>query len=362
MRKKVLKMLALILVLMGMTACGVETSENVEDISDMGATLEGEKDIKDELEVDEQEKTIPIWYMDDEGIKSEEVGILIRKDNGVLDNIEIQMQLFEKHSYNNWSVTYIDESLDEFIANYMECFVTYEKKPEYGTLWNKWEKYEFQNMSFAYGYDERAGKGSGMIVFIENGVMLYSQLADVETYGGPVEYLEKVNVIQMHEEVNEEYLVYALDDVLYCPALGVKVTCEAENNSFEEFSVYCLNAESTASVRISDEREHMGSKNYYMTDADNAQDVVDNFVNGNIDREGNYAIEGTVEKKVADYNYLGRGYWTEGQTRWLWGLWEFEEYTKENYLFYSDDSVWSIKVSYDKGNSYEDYLRIIESF
>lgn len=354
MRKKVLKMLTLIFVLIGTVACGAATSEKVEDVSNLGAVSEEQGKIKDESTTDEQQKSVPIWYMDEEGIKSEELGMFIRKDNGVLDNIEIYVSLYEDRLSNSWNVTYSDESLDEFVANYLDCFVNYENIPEYGMGWDTWEKYEFQNKTFAYGYDDNCVSGGGMIVFIENGVMLYTYFHE----GGPVEYLEEANVIKKYEETNAQYLAYAMDEVLYCPALGLKVTCEDENNSFKEFGVSCFNAESTAYLAICDGREYKGS---YMSDAGNAQDVVDNFVNKNSEREGNFAIDGTVEEKVADYTYLGRGYWAEEQTRWLWGIWEFGEYTDERYLFYSDDSVWSINVSYDKGNSYEDYLKIIES-
>ena len=134
MKKKVLKMLSLILIMVGVTACGAEVSETVENVSDLGAVSDEQGTAKEVLTTDEQPKEKLIWYMDKEGIKSEELGMMIKKDNGELDNLEINMRVFERKAsgQNVWCVTYRDESLDEFMTNYMECFVTYENNRNMG--------------------------------------------------------------------------------------------------------------------------------------------------------------------------------------------------------------------------------------
>lgn len=64
------------------------------------------------------------------------------------------------------------------------------------------------------------------------------------------------------------------------------------------------------------------------------------------------AIEGTVEINLGKCKYLGSG---------VTGQYDWSDNEKEDWLFYSDESTWSITLSYDTGGKYEDYIGIIEN-
>ena len=92
--------------------------------------------------------------------------------------------------------------------------------------------------------------------------------------------------------------------------------------------------------------------------AENAQQVLDNFVTDAVepDEGQNTAaaeIEGTVEKMIGEYSYLGRGITYEDD--WNPGI------KRQRWLFYSDDAEWSIMLECNEDESYEACLAALEN-
>lgn len=357
MRRKIL-LTVLALTLMLVSGCGnreavVETEQETLNAEETGIAenIESEKkegisEFETNQEEIEHEESIPSWYMDSEGIKSDALGLIIRKDNTVFDSLGffVNFGIYTPDASGTggrwdqlvFSCDYYSGDLDDYISEHSNM-----------------EKGEFGDIAYAHG--GIAAPDIEEIVFVGNGVVIYAYISDMGENESLNDYLNRIDLIKAFDESPVNCLAYIADDGLYCPALQIKLSTKESEHNIAQIGVYYCVVNGSVSVSISD--ESVGGKPYYIVDASNAQEVVDMYVEGAIEPDEyktvKYtAIEGTVELNLGEYSYLGRG---------VTGEYDWSDTKEEEWLFYSDELTWSVGVRFEQGNQYEDYICVIES-
>ena len=368
MKRKIMTAILIVVVSFGVMACGTDKPKTVEnpvqevtvenEVEEMptdstavvdvnegeeekeAVSESSETDTKEEMVETKTEEKKPItWYMDEEGLKSDVLGMIIKRENavfeeiGLLENLGVWFgntccqQVFECNYYEGDMESYLAEN------SHMAKDKMGEIEYAYGEEWGDWN-----------------------VVFVGNGVMISTRIwcSDLGNNQNLNDFLSSMNVITEDNEFDKDCLAYLTADGLYCPALGLAFSCEDSKNVVNVIGVSCWKEDYSASIKIDDESaEGMGTM-YYMADTNSAQEVVDKYVEGAIEPNEyktveQAEIEGTVEVKIGKYNFLGRGVTVKN-----------EYFNDEDWLFYSDDATWSVTVSYEAGNHYEDYLSAIE--
>jgi hypothetical protein len=347
MKKKLAIMVITVIMSIGLLACGSKNSDSDAAESEVVPSIEissedkieneeteetgeTEKETDEQLESEaaeivEEEELTPTWYMDEEGIKNDEFGVVIRKDtlNPEYSGLGININDNGQHVFHCY---YYDGDLDSYIEEHNA------------------EKNSRGELSYAY-YVDGSGSG-GTVAFVDNGIMFSATVFD------GINLDEYLDLITSYEETDADYLAYLTDGGLYCPALGLCI-----GNSKDKISnigVNCFFGDWTESaiLSISDESK-TDMPMAYMVDAENAQEVVDKYVENLLTPSEDIAsefsaFEDTVETNIGKFKYLGRGVKNE--------TWDEEEW-----LFYSDEATWSVSLSYKDGKSYEDYIGLIEN-
>ncbi|MGN0326738.1 MAG: hypothetical protein ACI4DW_10525 [Lachnospiraceae bacterium] len=365
--------LACVTILVGLSACGKNASDagentvsdeesaiqaevsetSIQDVGDNGETI---MDMEDEITENAEEKNVekevvPIWYMDAEGFHNDEWGVVIRKDTSIYSCS--QKFLHESIYYKNrdnicelsgWSCGYYEADMDTYLSEHPGM-----------------QKGEYEGITYAFGKTSEIGDDT--VVLIGNGIILSA----VSGRSGEELDTDKINrflsesgVLQPYVGVTEdECLAFLAEDGLYCPALGIKISCNEDTNDLYSGQIELLEFIYQSwtdnyfidliTIRIRDESIQCGIT--YATDTDCAQEVVDNFVEW---RSGYSAIDGTDQVEIGKLNFLGRGrVRTQGT--------EFE-IGEEDWLLYSDQSEWSITFEdIDAGDSYQNYFWIFEN-
>lgn len=362
MKKKLLAILLSAACVLSVAACGAadfetasqieeatteetETAEEVQDAQEDAAsgtelaedteTAETEASEGEEVAADETGEEHPvIWRMDEDGIKNEDLGVLLRRDNGILEELSLNLSMMV--SWKDEDISPIQEfkcyyyagNLDEYIAENSE----YDEK---GILGNECE----------YAYWIRKESNDTQFAFVGNGMVLtmyvgFYSSAELKENVDVNDYLEQVN-LQPCGEFSQDGLAYITDEGLYCPALGISVTYEDGKNEARGHGA-TLSADN-------DELKYLGVSSYRWDGS--AQEIVDSHVNKNLD-DNTAEIEGTVETTIGGYHYLGRGVTNNREWR---GEKNIEEWT-----FVSDDIRWCIDFWCMEDEGYEAYLSIIE--
>lgn len=356
MKKKFVLTMVATIILVGLLACGSNnsaTSDNIETTNDSLTAENVSEDIaetaSDSLTAEnisedittgtgESEKILPIWYMDSEGIKSDILGIIIRKDNALLKDLCFleNVGVYTPNPSGNGGVLrqnviscqYYEGTLDDYISEYSGM-----------------EKGKLGDFSYAY---KQTDQDETDVVFVGNGVMLKASFS-IENESID-DFLNRINLIRPYNESPVDCLAFITANGIYCPALGIRIACDDSKNAVNSISIRCkLNIDTGFSyIRLSD--ESIG-RMYYMADAENAQEVVDQYVAGALEPNEyktveHTAIDGISEVTLGNCNFLGRGV--------------IEDEEQEKWLFYSDDSTWSIEFRYDVGYKYQDFISIIE--
>lgn len=367
MRKKIMALILVLLISAGLMACGISESEPVDNSAKKEVTTETKEEISAETDgvteksksTEEKENTLedpkeeveekgkkteekkPItWYMDEEGLKSDVLGMKINKENaifeevGLMENLGVwfgnicEQHVFDCNYYDGDMESYLVEN-DHMIKDKMG-----EIEYAYGEEWGIWN-----------------------VVFVGKGVVISTRVWDDDLGNNQSisDYLSSMNVIKEYDKFDKNCIAYITEDGLYCPELGLAFSCEGSKNVVDSIGVNCSKEDYSAYISIHDESaEGMGTM-YYMVDANNAQEIVDKYVEGAI-APNEYKtveqteIEGTAEVNLGKYKFLGRGVTTKN-----------DYVSDENWLFYSDDATWSVSVSYAVGGSYENYIAVIEA-
>ena len=371
MRRKLLAILlstACVLLAAGCGSAGSETAASTEeagaaqeaDTQDMEVTESAETGIPEGEETatseeqEEPELKVISWYMDEEGAKSAEFGMMISRDNGIMDvtlNQHIMVWGDSRGTQLNFICSYYDGTLD----NYIVQNPGYEK----GT----WGEYEY-----AYSEDENFSDFVE-VAFVGNGVALEGRfsISDLLENESIDEYLTRANV-QGCDEFAQDCLAYLAEDGLYSPALGLSVTynedgtSEYGRNEIDSQSVRCSNYslysgdEISRSLKISSDSYQNNTSFYGMGEAESAQEALEIYVASCMEPSDYVTVEyteleGTVETTIAGHPYLGRGV----SSRWkddASGSMDYE------WLFCSDDIAWTIWIDTEE-ETYEPCLSVI---
>lgn len=368
MKRKIIIMIVLAMISMGLMACGskgsdlgeqkekttvtyadtqpqkdgVEKEEVISQSSDATILEEWEFEAED-TEIIEQIEVKPIWYMDSEGIKNDELGVVIKKDNGALKELGLRETVgiakgtarFQQHIH----CYYYEGDLDAYISehSYMDM-----------------EKGKIRDFDYAYS------ENSNEMVLAGNGIIISAHPNDstfLDENESISDYLNRIDLFKPYDESITDYLAYITEDGLYCPALGIKLACDEGENKIWRVGVSCKFADDYGyGLNIQDESMTAMGTMIYMVDTENAREVVDKYVENAIEPNeyitNEYsAIEDTVEINLGRCKYLGRG---------VIGQHNGSDRKHEDWLFYSDDVTWSITVGYYAGGKYEDYIGVIE--
>ena len=335
-------------------AQNTEAAESAET----GASEGEETAASEEQEAVQEEPDLKVisWYMDEEGAKSDELGMMISKDNGIMDvtlNQHMMVWGDSRGTQLNFTCSYYDGSLN----NYIVQNPGYEK----GT----WGEYEY-----AYSEDENFSDFIE-VAFVGNGVALEGSfsISDLLEDESIDEYLTRANV-QGSDEFAQDCLAYLTEDGLYSPALGLSVTynedgtSEYGRNEIDSQSVRCSNYslysgdEISRSLKISSDSYQNNTGFYGMGEAESAQEALEIYVASCMEPSEYVTIEyteleGTVETTIAGHPYLGRGL----SSRWkddASGSMDYE------WLFCSDDIAWTIWIDTEE-ETYEPCLSVIET-
>lgn len=306
-----------------------EAVEDAESAETEGS--EGEETEASEIE-EEPEVSPAIWCMDEEGIKNNELGVMLSRDNGILEELSLKqsMMIF----YENDGISPIQEFNCNYYAGDLDDYIAENEGAEKGMLGNEcayaYQIYENNDIKFA---------------FVENGMIL-SMYVSFYTGAEPDEnvdindYLAAAN-LQPCKEFTQDCLAYITEEGLYCPALGVAVIHEEGKNEINGQYVW-LSSE-TEDFRFLQLSSSRGGGS--------AQEIVDNYAKNSVD-DNTEELDGTVETTIAGYQYLGRG--VIYHDPWA------DEDNREKWMFVSDDVKWSIGFWCTEEEGYETYLSIIE--
>ena len=317
---------------------GAESGEN--------GTAEGEEAEASEAQEEPDLKVIS-WYMDEEGAKSDELGMMISKDNGIMDvalNQDMWVRGDSEGTQLNFTCSYYDGSLD----NYIVQNPGYEKET--------WGEYEY-----AYCEDGTFAE----VAFVGNGVALEGSffISDLMEDESINEYLTRANV-QGCDEFAQDCLAYLTEDGIYSPALGLSVTynedgtSEYGGNEIDSQSVRCSNYSLYRSLDIRSDSYQNNTSYYGLGEAESAQEALEIYVASQVEpgeeRSIEYTeLEGTVETVIAGHPYLGRG---------LSSRWKDDAIGSVDYewLFCSDDVPWTIWIDTEE-ETYESCLSVVEA-
>ena len=306
-----------------------ETAEDAE-------SAETEASEREETEasetVEEPEVSPVIWRMDEEGIKNEEFGVTLSRDNGILEKLSLKQSMMV--FYENDGISPIQEFNCNYYAGDLDDYITENEGSEKGMLGNEcvyaYQIYKNNDIKFA---------------FVENGIIL-SMYVSFNTGAEPDEnvdindYLAAAN-LQPCKEFTQDCLAYITEEGLYCPALGVAVIYEEGKNEINgQYAYLSSETEDFKFLQLSSSRG-----------GGSAQEIVDSYAKNNVN-DNTEELDGTVETTIAGYQYLGRG--VIYHDPWA------DEDNREKWKFVSDDVKWSIDFWCTEEEGYETYLSIIE--
>ena len=309
-----------------------QDTETVEDAESAETEASEREETEASETVEEPEVSPVIWRMDEEGIKNEEFGVTLSRDNGILEKLSLKQSMMV--FYENDGISPIQEFNCNYYAGDLDDYITENEGSEKGMLGNEcvyaYQIYKNNDIKFA---------------FVENGIIL-SMYVSFNTGAEPDEnvdindYLAAAN-LQPCKEFTQDCLAYITEEGLYCPALGVAVIYEEGKNEINgQYAWLSSETEDFKFLQLSSSRG-----------GGSAQEIVDSYAKNNVN-DNTEELDGTVETTIAGYQYLGRG--VIYHDPWA------DEDNREKWKFVSDDVKWSIDFWCTEEEGYETYLSIIE--
>lgn len=342
MKRKLVTVITVVTISMGLLACGSkstaspDTAEVMEEeptpeesTSEEEAPVEEEKpEVSEEPdeeaeteseEVPEQEEDAPIWYMDEEGLKSEELGIKIKRDSAEWEKFGFSgsfMIPLTDNSIQNFDFTcyYYGGDLDSYISEHT------------GT-----ERTVLDDVVYALK-EPNEHDTIREVTFVENGIALSITLWDYD-----IKDIMKEEGLSVYEADGMDYLAYVKDGILYCPAVGIKFSGIEDTLFGSVLRTYCSVNGGYVQIVIDDEDfSFLGS---------NAEERLEQFIK---DREdvGFLGIDEVVERDLGKYSFMGRGF--------------SDEYGDEHWTFLSDETTCSISIYCTGEDKFENYFSLIE--
>lgn len=340
MKRKLVAVITVAAVSMGLLACGSkstaspDTAEVMEEEPTPEEAFEEEEkpEVSEEPdeeaeteneEVPEQEEDAPTWYMNEEGLKSEELGIKIRRDSAEWEKFGFSGSLIIPVTDNNttsfnFTCYYYGGDLDSYISEHK------------GT-----EKVVLDDVVYALKEPDEHNT-IREVTFVGNGIAL-----TITLWENDIKDIMNKEGLSVYEADDMEYLAYFTDDTLYCPALGIKCSYEMDDFNPSSLGIYCAdwsqdNGYKGGSISISED---------YWNYKNSAEETIIEYVKGR-EEHGETAIDRTIEMKLGKYQFLGGG--------------TSDSYGGEDWVFYSNDTISRIYIEVSEGRKVEDYLSLIE--
>lgn len=285
----------------------------------------------------------PDWYMDSEGIKNEELGMKIRKDNSEGNRLWLHGGFTQNELHYDSSKPagglgtvsgdlicgYYEGDLDSFMAEN-----PYHQFTEKGSI---------GGLEYAYGKDEAFSDVD--VVFVGNGIyLMLSSLSveekDIESY---------LNTFMKAErESDASFLAYSAEDGFHCPALGIEFLYLG---LMGEFAVRCDNGEKGMTI-AGDSYAGDVFRREESEDIETAlQRFVDSYTEADYGSTTWTEAGEDVKKTIGKIPYQGRGVQSDHY-----------DANDQRWIFLSDETPWIIMISFFSadGGVYEDYTNVIE--
>lgn len=346
MKRKIVMLMIVTLILMGIMACGSNNqdsadqpepvvqespeSENSEE-GDMPSEAMSEESSPEPEEIVEEEN-IPYWYMDSEGIKNEELGVIIKKDTATTNNFKIEAGIFmraedesDHTSYKcRFECGYYEGDLDACIEENLYANLLLVRYDEI-------KKGKIGELDYAYGEDEN----TLAVLIVDSGIVFAAEFSS--KLGGAEEQISRI--LESEEESCINSLAYITDDGFHIPVLGIMIpyTGNGGRRDFDE-DIYVLGESSSGSgIRM------------YIYEGKNIQKDI--LLENLLEYETS-VIDETVEINIGKFQYLGTGFTQSNNS--------------ETWYFDSEDARYYIRLDANanaeyNGGDYKDYIYIIES-
>lgn len=349
--------------------CGKETTGEVkETVEENAATDVAENASEDEIavetaseELDEQYEVEPeiLWYMDEEGLKNDDMGVVIRKDNDKIQDLTLFISVFLTKggdvgptgdlsaSQARLTCNYYDGTLDDYVNDEKNC--VWVDDGNGGGSYEPMPKAQVGKIEYAYDHAPDSHTDTKFYI-VQNGILFNLSCEVLD----PVVFLEKLqnnNFLKQYEDTNEA-LAYLASDGLYIPAMGICFS--VEDDQMDEIlskSVWCSRADQeyygdSLSIQIDDYTM------YYYSDAETALDVVDNFATEEpYNDEIEYSvIDDILERNIGNVTFTGRGR-NDRSGFYLNDEFMLDDEADESWLFCSEDLRYVISFSYVQGDT-----------
>lgn len=361
MRRKLLIVSVLTVAMLGLTSCGSkpansdesvatvknadETEVTSEEIEQQSETTDNEASTEaaaEESDNGKQDSSEVIWYMDSEGLKSDELGIFIKKDNNAREHVLGLSKLLL--SGESVYCDYYDGDIDAYISEEYPigygpslCIpYVYYSLGYYGNM----QKASIGDVEYAYVL----AKDSAFVVFVRNGIAVSISISieSDETVENSINRIWNES-IELCDEFDMDCMAYMTDDGIYCPALGMKFSGRSRVKSAICFNEG-LSGETRECIKFANELPE-----YIDEDVQNAKDAVEKCVESYMADFDDVLAGETETRNFGKYTYYGKGYTITSEG----GLGNGTTY------FCSDDTEWSINFRYFKDG--ENYIDCIES-
>ena len=288
--------------------------------------------------VAETQAFIPEWIIGADGIRNDELNMIVRKDGVTTEAfISVIYHYTENDLYvrNEIKCMYFDGDLDSYLSS------AHKKISERSSLEIKDSDGNVTGtIEYAYSKEDRR---NNTVVFVGNGIAIENDLYGYE--GDISEYIEDIVGIIEYEDVDSSELAYTANDGLHCPALGIKYTHTPESIGIYASDENMPVKPATVSTSIRKEFDNDGYPEHYYDTTQNANDSVKKRVEEIAERGDGTVYEELLNLKIGGINYTGRGALIGGFEEWI---------------FYSDETDYYIEIN-TYGGTYETGLSMINA-
>lgn len=291
--KSILLLVSVLMFAVGLIGCGSKETANVAEIEERSVAEEvvevveeGETLVEESVEEEITEEVVeeivvPKWYLDEDGLKNEELNLLVSKSAEGVSDHQLKVTLAVDGMDLPFYCSYSDGNLDEYISQREEM-----------------QKGQIGNIEFAYDEEN--------IIFIGDGLEIRSSYAwrGLEEGTNVVDWLEEKNIVKTLEEPLKECMAYSTKDGLYCPAMGIAICKKGAVDGTSAIGVaYSYEQEDGySSVTISNKVDRSVIGN-----ASNTQEAIDNLKSYFGD-DGLTWIDSNIEVNLGNKKLIGSGF------------------------------------------------------
>ena len=369
MKKLLSVMLAATISASLLCGCGKETVSEAENSVEKNVTADTATDASEDKtaigtsgevtnEPYEAEPEI-LWYMDEEGIKNDAMGVIIRKDNDKIQDLELTMNVFLTEEGDVGATRDLPASQSILTCNYydgtLDDYVNDEKNGVWVDDGNGMGHFEpmptaqLGNIGYAYNHDPDSHTDTEFYM-IQNGILFHlsCEVLDPASF---LEMLQNKNFLKQYEGTHES-LAFLASDGLYLPAMGICFSVDAEQmDKILVKTVSCSRAD----------QEYFGDSLFirnddngfsYFSNAETALDVVNNFATEEpYNEKTEYSIiDDILDRNIGNTAFTGRGR-TDRSGFYINDEFVLDDETEESWLFCSENLRYVISFSYVQGDT-----------